>query len=349
MQETIYQDTEQNLRIVYSDTLPEGTLDLLIPTIWGTTGTLYTEDDLPDVFAQFPPGVYFSLMQGDELAGTYMGIPKRARFRNRTYDVVYAAYLAMRPEFAGQGYGSLIARESAPYLLDLAGEPGIVYAFVDQDNARSLEVLQKAGYRSLVRLDVTALSRYRPKDDPRVSPLQEAERERMVRLLEARYADHALLDFDQSLKVDEYYVLRENSEIVAGIQSKARQFTLVEMPDALSNLMLRLFTSLPQPWFKPGGVVPFNKIGNVYFRPGHAQDAFRLLESVFARKKIYSAIAYFDPASPIYRELRRAGSLGLLGPVMGAKAHAMALYKGMSEEEIAELQSQPIHLSPRDV
>lgn len=87
MQETIYQDAEQNLRIVYSDTLPEGTLDLLILTIWGTTRTLYTENDLPDVFAQSPPGVYFSLMQGDELAGTYRGIPKHVRFRNRTYDV----------------------------------------------------------------------------------------------------------------------------------------------------------------------------------------------------------------------------------------------------------------------
>ncbi len=345
---TLYEDKTRDLRIVASTELPEGTISLLDRTVWGTRGALYREDNVADIVRQTDWEYYYALYLGDRLIGCFMTTPvRRGRVGDKVYNIKYESYFAIEPTLIGQGYGSLFSDQLTRHVVETLPVPGLAYAFIDADNDRSLRSMTKAGHYPLSFFLPTSFSPWRPRDDPRVRPLREHEREAMVEKLLALYEGHALVDCDQSLKVEDYAVLEDAGEIVAGVQTELRKWTIMQMADPVSTALFRALSYIPlQPWLKPGGRLAFLKLGNIYITEGREKEFYKLVHALLARQGLTLAMSYFDPRSPIYQRIKAAGKFGIVNALSGTKAFLVATFKGFSEEEIFDLKGRPAFFSP---
>jgi GNAT superfamily N-acetyltransferase len=346
----LYEDEARGLRVEVGPERPAGTIELLEKTIWGTHGALYREDNIGDIVRESEWGDYFALYKDGRLIGCFMTTPvRRGRVGDKVYNIKYDAFFAIEPSLIGQGYGSLFARYIRKYTVETTPPPGIVYGFIDTDNERSVRSMTKAGHYLMSVFLPTSFSPYHPKDDPRVRPLKEEEREMMVERLFDLYEGHSLVDCDQSLKVKDYYVLEDGGEIVAGVQTKLRIWTVMKMADPVSTFAFKMLSYIPlQPWLKPGGRLSFLKLGNIYAKPGREAEFHRLVNAVLARNGLALAMTYFDPRSPVYQRIKEAGKFGIVNTLTGTKAFLFAGFNGLAEDEIADFKARPAFFSPLD-
>ena len=350
MATVIHEDKERRLRVEVGEERPEGLIPLLEKTIWGTRGALYREDNIGDIVREMAWGAYYALYLDDRFIGCFLTSPVRqGRVGEKVYNIRYDAFFAIEPSLIGQGYGSFFARYIRQHKMETLPEPGISYGFIDADNDRSVRSMTKAGHFLLSTFLPTSFSPYRPKDDPRVRPLREEEREAMVEKLLALYAGHSFVDCDQSLHVEDYHVLEEDGEIVAGVQTKLRIWTIMRMADPLSTMAFRLLSYVPlQPWLEPGGRLSFLKVGNIYIREGKEAAIYRLIEAVLARQGLALAMGYFDPRSPVFQRIKAAGKFGVVNALTGTKAYLYAAFKGLTEDEMFDVKQRPAFFSPLD-
>jgi L-amino acid N-acyltransferase YncA len=350
MSDVIYEDKARNLIIRRETTYTSALVALLEQTVWGTRGVLYTMHEVAAVLDRIVEPHFLSLKENDELVAVAVRSRKTTRVGGEVYSAFHLAMLAVESAKVGQGYGRLLAEQSRHYFLNEVGERGMLYGYIEAGNARSLQLNQKLGYRFIGQFHTTMFSRLWPNDNVHVRRLEETERATLVQLLNDQYADYALVDFDQSVRADEYYVWEQAGEIVAGVQTERLHWTIVRLPGARGAILVKTLPYLPllRRLFDARDY-HFLRLGNIYARPGHEAKIFTLIEALLARQHLHSGMAFMDKHGPVYQRMAAAGTFGVLNMGMGAAMHVIADFNRVPEEEIAEIQRRPLCLSPMDV
>jgi GNAT superfamily N-acetyltransferase len=350
MSEIIFKDNSRNLSIRQSSTYAPEFLALLERTIWGSGGLKYTVNGLADILNRIHHPHFLSLEENGNLIGVLTLIQKITRLRQRDYPAIYYYGFAVEESKRGRGYGTLLAEQALNYALSKIGEKGIFYGYVDSDNIRSLKALQKVRQKSLGLYHSLIISRLSPRNDDRLTKLEESKKEQLIQLLYEQYDNHSLVDFEQSVKAEGYYVLTQGKEIIAGLQCEKHYLNIKYLPGVTGFFLLKLLPYIPVLCnLVQGGDFDFLALGNIYVKEGYEPTLFKLIEAVLAKYQFNFAMIYMDKRSRIYQRLERERKFGIFNLLVNAPVHVMAYLKGFTETEMAEIQRQPIFISAMDL
>ena len=164
------------------------------------------------------------------------------------------------------------------------------------------------------------------------------------------YQDYTLVQFDRVYYDQNYFVLKEQGEIIAGIQANPVRWQIIEMPGLRGQLVMRLLLRLAllRRLFNPRDH-QFVALEAAYVRPGREEALFPLMESVLAHFGLTSALWVQDINSPFY-PIMTSGKLGLLNAMQKSiRTHAMVKPIGMKENQIKLHPQQPTYVSGFDL
>lgn len=349
MSEVIFEDAGRNLVIRRSSTFNAAFVEFLERTVWGSGGVQYTMPGMAEVLNRLKKPLFLSLTESGALVAVSTIIEKTTRLGGKDYPACYSYALAVAPAKRRHGYGALLAEQALRYCLSRMGEKGIFYGYVEADNTRSLKTIQKVGRRSVGQFHTLVISRLRPKDDARVEKPGETGRDQLVQLLTKQYENHALLDFDQSVNLEDYYIFRRGEEIVAGVQCARRHLTIRHLPGASGVILIKVLPYIPLlRSLLPDRNYHFLTFGNIYAGRGQEMEIFTLMEALLARNQLNFGMIYLDKRSPAYQRLKTTGKFGVFNALIDVPVQVMAYFKGFSEEEMASIRRQPLFISMMD-
>jgi GNAT superfamily N-acetyltransferase len=349
MPEVIFEDRARHLVIERSGACNAAFVELLARTVWGSGGVQYTMPGIAETLQNLKAPHFLSLKERGDLAAVLTVIPKKVLLGGKMYPACYSYALAVAPHLRRRGYGALLSGQALRYGLGLLGEKGIYYGYVEADNTNSLKTLEKVGRRAIGQFQILAVSRVLPKDDARLEQPAATEKDRIVRLLTGQYADHALLDFEQSVKWENYHLIREGKEIAAGLQCQRGHLTIKYLPGPGGVILSKVLPYIPI----LGNLFPdrnyrFLTFGNIYAARGREAEIFTLMEALLARNRLHFGMIYLDRRSPMYQRLKAAGKFGVLHKLIDVPVQVMAFLKGFTAEETAAIRQQPLFISMQD-
>jgi hypothetical protein len=347
--EVIFEDKKRNLKIQRSSTYTPAFVTFLERTVWGSGGVQYTMHQVADTLNRLTNPHFLSLTENGELVAVSTLNQKTTHLGGKTYPAFYSYGIAVDAPQRGLGYGTLMAKQGLRYGLSQMGEKGLFYGYIEASNTNSLKTITKVGRKSIGQYHILVISRLRPKTDTRLEKMEATKREQLVQLLSEQYADHALLDFDQSVNVEDYYILRQKGKIVAGVQFGRQHLTIKHLPGNSGLILVKMLPHIPilRRLF-PERNFHFLTFGNIYAKNGREAEIFTLMEALLARHQLNFGMIYLDMRSPVYHRLKTVGKFGVLQALIDMPVHVMVYFKGFTEKEIADIRRQPLFISMMD-
>lgn len=346
----IYEDRERRLVLRCQRRCPPALVEFWERIEWGTQGVLYTMPNITQTIADMGEPYFLTLEEEGKLVGGYAFNKTHVGVGVRRYPAFYRSLLAIAPSHRGRGLGKLLVEQAKHHFQEILGQQGILYGYIEEKNLRSLEVSQKVGYSPIGTFSVLLITRFSPKSKCAIEQVATSERDALVQCLETQYQDHALTNFEHSVRPDDYYILRRAEEIVAGIQVKKCHWTIEHLPGIGGRLLLGALSwgPLTRHLVDPQQY-EFLRLGNAYVRPGYERDWFALVETVLAQHQLVSGMLFMDERSPVYQRLISAGRFSWLNAITSISARVMAGCKNISEEEIAEIRRRPLCFPPTEM
>jgi len=316
---------------------------------WGTSGTLYRLHDVAHDLALLPDPTYQSLYADGSLKAVFIQAKKTVGMGTFSCSARYQCLLAVNPGDTRRGLGKRILGESKNFALKDIGKRGIVYAYIEDGNERSKKIFNALGYRRIGGYASHAFSRTFPKDNENVFTADKDERIIISGLLKKLYADHILTEFDKSVHESDYYIYKDGTGIIAGLQVVPQHWTLLELPGVSGKFFVNLMPRIPglRMLLDPPGFRCL-RISNVYIRDGRESEFFSLVSAVLAQNKLHNAVVQWDQSSPVAKRIAAAGSYGFFGSMSVTSASVMAVFKNFSDNEIEEICKRPVSISPLD-
>jgi hypothetical protein len=347
--EVIFEDKERHLVIRRRSTFTPQFVEFLQRIVWGSGGTQYTIHDVADNLNRLKTPHFLSLTENGKLVGVTTLNQKTVRLGGKSYPAIYSYGISVDASKRGLRYGTLIADQRLRYGLSKVGEKALFYSYIEATNTNSLKTNTKVGSKSLGQYHALLTSRLRPNDDARFQRLEATRRDQLVQLLSSQYENHALLDLDQSVEIDNYYILEQEGEIVTGLQCERHHRTIRHLPGATGQIMVMILPHIPflRRLF-PDRNLHYLKFGNIYAKRGMEAEIFNLMEALLARHRLNFGMIHMDKRSPVYQQLKAVGKFGFFNTLIDVPVHVMAFFKGFSESEMADIRRQALFISMMD-
>ncbi|HWR34010.1 MAG TPA: hypothetical protein VN451_10800, partial [Chitinophagaceae bacterium] len=190
-----------------------------------------------------------------------------------------------------------------------------------------------------------------PKRSAKIQQVKtETEKQEVIALLKEQYRRHALVQFDYLFIHDNYYVIKENNEIVAGCQFHKAHWVINKMPGLMGKIILKVVPRVPllNKLFNPKKF-EFLAFEGIYFKPGKEKLLYKLFEGLLAKEKLKSSLFWMGEKCPWYKALIKYGHLGLINNfVKDSDVYILASYKNMTPEEIHATENSPLFASGFD-
>jgi len=328
---------------------PQG-IALLQKTMYGTNGPKYSHTGQEQKVAHITGPHFFDFWVGEEVVGTYCLSERQLQTPSGSVTSFYGRYLAIAPAYSGQGYGSLLKTEAVRYLERITAGAHLFYSYIEEANARSMRISAKEGFTSLAQLEALVFGRLYPQKDWRFARLPSDELGAMRALLTTAYQSYSFVQLDHLYDDQNYFVLRENGEIIAGVQANPVLWRIVEMPGLSGRIMLNVLPHLPilKRIINPSQYA-FAALEAVYLKPGREPELFVLLESVLAHFQVTSALLMLDTNAPLSRLLKSSGKLGILNSLKkNIYTEVMVKLNGLTTDGVKQSPQQPLYTSAFD-
>jgi len=350
MAHTVFTDAARALRLVVSAQASPHSVALLQHTVYGTHGPQYRHTGQAEKVAHITGPYFFELWKGDELAGTYCLSERQVHTPAGPVPGYYGRYLAVPAAHRGHGYGHLLKQEAVRYIERMQPQPHLFYSYIEGANARSLQISAKAGFCPLAQLEALAFGRLYPRRDLRFSQLPVVEQPAMRARLAAAYQAYSLVQFDHLFDDNNYFVLRENGEIIAGVQAQPVRWRIEAMPGLSGQLLLRVLPYVPvlKRLINPANH-QFAALEALYVQPGREPELLVLLESVLAHFGYTSALMMLDTNSPLHQYLKGSGKLGLLQAIKKPTySQVLGKLNGLRPAQVKHAPTQSLYASAFD-
>ncbi len=221
---------------------------------------------------------------------------------------------------------------------------------VEKNNARSRNFAEIGGYKKIGDVETFMFSRMRARKNIEVELLPVDEQPEMRKVLKEFYKDHAIYHDDYIFNNNDYYVLRENGEIIAGLQANRETW---KIKTTGNNFLDKLFRVLSKLSFVKKRLsyddLRFLGIEGIYFKEGRETDVYKVLEGVLAKTEYYLALLVFDVKSPVYEVFKKKKKLGPVNAAFGTfDAELYGRFYKFPEEEEREIIERPKYYSIYD-
>ncbi len=228
--------------------------------------------------------------------------------------------------------------------------PSIVFAIIDQTNLRSMNFSAQMGLETIGSMAGFSFSRLAPRRSARIEPVKESERGKILDQISEYYKDYTLFYTDSIFKNNDYYVIKEGGNMVAGLQIYEVSWKIVDFGSPLSNRAAGLLSLIPGLKKRANKKeLSFLAFDAIYCRPGNEKALYELMEGVLERSGHYLAMMMMDLESGLYRLFKEHKKLGLLHKVMGTHhADIRVRFIHIPEEVKKEFYERPTYIPTYD-
>lgn len=364
----------KGLEVKVSDYANDGILDILNHAVQGSEGGLRfsLQNIAPRIEAYKSRIRFVSLYKKNQITGTVGSCYRISGQGKLRYPSSYLRYLAFQSTYQSdlkwrRRRKALIKPEkddtfkqktleifSKPHLLDLdnvfEGDKHVMYAFVESMNERSKNLVHQAGYEYIRSFLTVAFSRFSPKPDERVTKLLKEEKEKMESLLMEYYRDYSFFSSDHSFFGDNYYILKEGDNIIAGVNAIPSVYKVYNMPGVWGWVIVRVLPKMPyfRRLFRPG---EFRHLvfDSIYCKTGKENLLATLFESACAAEGFHTGLTWLDDRSLLYDKIRSEVKMGALNRMLNAKPGLVyTRFLNFSEEEKEPFYNAPAYISGFD-
>lgn len=363
------------LEVRVTDEADEGILDILNHAVQGSEGGLrFALQNIAERIRAYNNQIRFiSLYKKNRITGTVGACFRISGQGALRYPSTYIRYLAFQTVYqSGTNWRrrekSIIRMEqgddtfrqktleilSRPHLLDLPDvfeqDKHIMYAFVESMNERSKNLVHQAGYEYIRSFLTVAFSRFSPKSDKRVSKLTESEKIKMKSLLLDFYRDYSFFSTDNSFYDNHYYVLKENDEVICGVNAIPSVYKVYDMPGVWGWVIMNVLPKMPyfKRLFHPGEF-RYLVFDSIFCKHGKEHLLANLFESACSSEGFNTGLTWLDDRSLLYDKLRTEVRMGALNRMLNAKPGLVyARFVNLTEQEKEPFYNAPAYVSGFD-
>jgi hypothetical protein len=364
----------KGLEVRVSDYANEGILNILDHAVQGSEGGLrFSLQNIGPRIAAYKDKIRFvSLYKKKQITGTVGSCYRVSGQGKLCYPSSYLRYLAFQSTYqSGSGWRkrnkAIIQPEkddnfkqktleifSKPHLLDLDDvfeyDKHVMYAFVESMNERSKNLVHQAGYEYIRSFLTVAFSRFSPHSDRRVVKLKDDEKGKMESLLREYYLDYSFFSTEHIFFGDNYYVLKEGDEIIAGVNAIPSFYKVYDIPGIWGWVMMSVLPKTPyfRRLFRPGEF-RYLVFDAIYCKKGHENKLGKLFESACAAERFHTGLTWLDDHSLLYDKMRTEVKMGALNRMLNAKPGLVyARFINLSEGENELFYNAPAYISGFD-
>jgi L-amino acid N-acyltransferase YncA len=298
---------------------------LLGKTIYGTKGPKYQHTGQKIKLQDLNNPIFFTLREQGETIGFYCLCEREIWIGTEKYLGYYGRYLAVDKNHQGNGFGKLLKKNATEYVESNGTSPSILYSYIEENNTRSFNISQKLGFTSITTLETVLFSRLYPKVDNRVARIDEVELREILEKLESQNTHTILRTFENINYQNNYFVLKENGKIVAGLQANPTRWKIVEMAGMGGGILLNVLPHIPilKRLINPQKH-DFVAIEGIFIETGSDELLYSLIEGVLHQFSVTSALIELDSKSSILEIFKKKQNLGLLNAFKNEiKTHVM--------------------------
>lgn len=345
---TLFKEDDLTISREYEFT-PE-IIKFLDDTTWGTTDTLYEHKKTDERVAQLRDPVLATIRIDGELGSMVVIERRTVKAGHKEIKGYFFRYLVNQLPFRKRRLFGVYSQKVMKLIVQDEEEEAIFYASVEAKNHRSQNFLQRLGYKEQSSVATLGYSRFFPKRDDRMERVSKGEQSEILKLLAQYYANHALVHFSYLFQDNNYFILREKGEIIAGCQVHPATWVVKNIPGKLGGFFLRCVPYLPlvRSVFNPNNF-KFLTFEGFYVKEGRESDLVNLFESVLHYFSLKAGLIWLDTRDPLYHKLLKIGRHGLMSNfVDNASINILAIPDKASEYTLNYIQSKPIYISTFD-
>jgi RimJ/RimL family protein N-acetyltransferase len=343
--------TEDEYTIWRHEGIPDEALEFLDRIAWGNDGAVYEHKNTEEHIRLLHRPTLMAVHEHDKIQGTAVFCNTPITVGAAQYNCYYIRYFASSKEIRGKGvmkkYG-IIVMES---VRDDEKEKTIFFASVEKGNKASYRAVESAGYKKIGAVKTNGFSRYFPTTNKNMEQVTtEVVRKEVLTLLKKQYEEHAIVQFNSIFLHDNYFVIREKGEIVAGCQFHRVHWVINRMPGIMGKVLMNVIPLIPvlNKLFNPN---KFEFLGfeGIYVKPGFENKLMELFEGLLAKEKLKSAMYWMGENCPVRKRIMENGKTGLIHSfIKESDVFIMAAFHDLNEEEISDLKSRPLFVSGFD-
>lgn len=310
----IYQVGE--LYISVEPTFDDSIVNLLKKTTYGTKGPKYQHTGQAIKLQNIKNPFFFKLQKAGETIGFYCLCEREIWVGTENYLGYYGRYLAVDEKHQGNYYGKLLKSVAVEYVEKNSISPSILYSYIEENNTRSLSISQKSGFSSIATLETIIFSRLYPQADNRVVRINSEELSFVLEKLELQHSQTILRTFENINYQNNYFVIKQNGRIVAGLQANPVRWKIMDMEGVGGKVMLKVLPHIPilKRLINPEKY-NFLAIEGIFMTPYSESFLYDLIEGVLHYFSMSSALFQLDSQSPYLKLFKKKKKLGLLNAI----------------------------------
>ncbi len=225
-------------------------------------------------------------------------------------------------------------------------DPKIYWAIVDPENNRSLQMSEKYDFECITHIKTTAFSRFTLRQKKNVSLAKKKDHHDIFNMIRHFYTGYNGLTDIHLFNNNDYFVLKENDEIVAGIKASKVEWRIERLPGIMGQFLARI---LPYTPFLRRIINPnkyqFLATEGLFWKEGYAHQILPLLEGVLFEQGCHSMLLWTDVKNEKVNRLLSSINLGLLQKIKADnEVNLMAKFNNVSDKTKETFKKRPHYI-----
>lgn len=289
-----------------SNSAPNSVLELLKQTTIGTNGSLYQLLDTERKIHALHHPNFIYLERNNKAIGNITICNRSITLNGKNEEGLYIRYFAFDQVFQGgqqkgnatsqfHHYFKALFETSNLNPVDPEKNRSIYWAFIDPQNLRSFNMNERFGFEDIGSFTTTAFSRVKPKSSTNVSVLDSSDKDKVLSDLSIFYKDFQFFSDCHLFEDNNFYVLKDGDEIVAGIQANPVAWKIKSLPGAKGKFLVKYAHRIPRlrKLINPKHH-EFLATEGLYWKPGYENRVEELLEAVLHLSGKHSLLIWTD-------------------------------------------------------
>jgi GNAT superfamily N-acetyltransferase len=346
----IYEDKEQGIYIEVVRQINADIKALLWSMKWGTNGPIYQKIKNAEKDDNIRQPHFLLLRQAGNLIGMCTVSERPMRFGTEEILGCYLQHFSVKKEYQGKKYSQLLIGQARKYFEEVIPKPFIGYAYIEGSNIRSQKAAEFIGYDPVRNFQTILFSRMFPKKHANVRRSKSDEKATILNQLNQFYKDCGFVHFTNTFHHNNYFVIEEAGEIIAGVQAFPVEWKILGMPGFAGKLIMNIVPHIPfvNRLFNPKSH-QFLVFDSIFCKEGKEAELLQLLESVLVELKVYSALLWMDKADELFKKLDILNDWGILDKVEGKlPVTAIAKIHGLPDSKIETFKQMPMYIAGFD-
>lgn len=331
--------------------IPNEALAFLDRIAWGNDGAVYEHKNTEAHIRLLHNPTLMAINEYDKIQGTAVFCNTAVSVGAEQFNCFYIRYFASSKEIRGKGVMKKYGIKVMESVRDDEKEKTVFFACVEKGNKASYRTVESAGYEKIGVIKTNGFSRYFPRINKKMEQVTtDVVRIEVLALLKKQYEEHAMVQFNSIFLHDDYFVIRENGEIVAGCQFHRVHWVINKMPGMMGKIVMNVVPLIPvlNKLFNPKQF-EFLAFEGIYVKPGFENKLTDLFEGLLAKEKLKSGMYWMGESCPLRKRILEKSNTGLINSfIKESDVFIMAAFHDLNEEEIADLKSRPLFVSGFD-